>query len=169
MKTQLDKTLLEEYRKLKNAIELISAKQYLIQDIELMNEKISMRNLIAYQIGWGTLLVGWYETGVRGEIPIMPGEGFDTWDYHAIAHHFYKKYHLKSIHAQLEVFDALIHRIVSIIEKELELDRLDKLGVWKWCTLKSGKKWPLSKWIQVNTIAPYKRARILLTRKIKKS
>lgn len=36
--------------------------------------------------------------------------------------------------------------------------QLDQRGIWAWCTLASGKQWPLSKWIRVKTASPYKRA-----------
>ncbi len=92
----------------------------------------------------------------------MPGEGFTTWDYSAIAQHFYQKYSQGRPADIKQKFDDVVQKIITIIEKELALDRLDKAGIWSWCTLKSGKEWPLSKWIIVNTVAPYKRARNFL-------
>ena len=58
---------------------------------------------------------------------------------------------------------TIVIEIVQIVEQESVSGNLDKLGVWKWCNLKSGKQWPLRKWIRVNTIAPYKRAYKLLS------
>ena len=53
---------------------------------------ISVNNLLSYQIGWDNLLINWYESGIKGKIIVMPGEGFDKWDYTGLALHFYKKY-----------------------------------------------------------------------------
>lgn len=130
--------------------------------IEFTGGKASVRDIIAYQIGWGKLLISWYEAGIRGEAPEMPGEGFTSLDYVGLAQHFYTKYSYESPQEQEEVFKQVVARIIEIAEKEHKMGNLEKIGVWSWCTLKSGKQWPLSKWITVNTVAPYKRAIALI-------
>ncbi|MBX7067529.1 MAG: ClbS/DfsB family four-helix bundle protein [Parachlamydiales bacterium] len=126
---------------------------------------ISAADLMAYQIGWGRCLIRWYEAGIKGEEPEMPGEGFVKWDYPAIALHFYQRYRFDSGELQLSEFKQVVNRILEIIHVEEKLGNLDTIGIWDWCTLPSGKIWPLSKWIQVNTVAPYKRAAAILKRK----
>ena len=96
--------------------------------------------------------------GISGQVPEMPGDGFSSWNYIAIARHFYRKYCYDSSDQQMVVFDQVVSRILEIIQKENDAGNLDRIGVWSWCTLSSGKQWPLSKWIRVNTVAPYKRA-----------
>jgi hypothetical protein len=120
--------------------------------------KISIYELIAYQIGWGKCLIRWYEMGIKGQSPEMPGDGFLRWNYKAIAKHFYHEYQCSSLHQQILIFEQIVLRIVAIIQTESETANLEQIGVWPWCTLPSGKQWPLSKWIRVNTAAPYKRA-----------
>ena len=124
--------------------------------------KISVADLVAYQIGWGKLLIGWYEAGLAGQKPDMPGEGFSKWDYAGLAKHFYQKYHYEGSVEQNQKFHEVVNRILEIVETEYQKGHLDALGVWGWCTLQSGKQWPLSKWIRVNTVAPYKRAAALI-------
>lgn len=75
---------------------------------------------------------------------------------------YYEKYRLDSGECQLDEWQQVVSRILEIIRVEEQTGNLDVLGVWPWCTLSSGKQWPLSKWIQVNTVAPYKRAVQLL-------
>lgn len=128
---------------------------------------ISVADLIAYQIGWGSLLLTWYGEGIKGKIPQMPGEGFKKWDYTALAKHFYKKYRYDGYKKQTQHFFNIVNRILSMIEKEYKTQNLDKLGVWSWCTLSSGKQWSLSKWVKVNTVSPYKRASMLIRKYIK--
>lgn len=118
----------------------------------------AIHNLISYQIGWGTLLLSWYQAGVENRKMQMPGAGFSTWDYNGLAEHFYKEY-AGQLDTQLKQFHTIVSAIIVMTEKEYYTGNLSKLGVWNWCTLKSGKQWPLEKWIQVNTVAPYKRAR----------
>jgi hypothetical protein len=92
----------------------------------------------------------------------MPGAGFTTWDYAGLAEHFYKTYQYSDRITALEVFENIVAEIIALVEAEYTTGDLEKNGVWEWCTLKSGKQWPLSKWIQVNTVAPYKRARVMI-------
>lgn len=123
----------------------------------------SCSDIIAYQIGWGRLLIYWYECGMNGEDFVMPGDGFSSWDYNGIAEHFFSKYGAPK-EEQLKVFREVVGRIIKIVDEEALTGNLDKYGVWKWCTLKSGKQWPLSKWVRVNTVAPYKKAASLIRR-----
>lgn len=132
--------------------------------IECSGSRISVTDLIAYQIGWGKGVIRWYEAGVQGDQPEMPGDGFAKWDYVGIAKHFYQKYSYDASNQQLKVFQETVSRILQITEKEQQTGNLDQKGVWPWCTLSSGKKWPLSKWIRVNTASPYKRAVQLIKR-----
>lgn len=94
----------------------------------------------------------------------MPGEGFSKWDYVGLAKHFYEKYQFKNPMEQEKEFFKFIQVILDITENEFENGNLDRLGVWSWCTLSSGKQWPLSKWIKINTVSPYKRAISLLNK-----
>lgn len=117
---------------------------------------------IAYQIGWGQLLLYWYNTGIQGKNPEMPGDGFTKWNYKDIAEYFYKKYLYDQGPEQEKRFQAIISEVLAIVEKEYQTGNLDECGVWPWCTLPSGKDWPLSKWVRVNTISPWKATSTLL-------
>lgn len=136
----------------------ISAENRTLKIIEGTGGKISVADLMAYQIGWGKNLMRWYEAGVAGIQPQMTGDGFSKWDYVAIANHFYGKYAYDSSTEQMRVFQEVTTRLLEIVNREYEMGRLDRIGIWNWCKLSSGKEWPLCKWIQVNTVSPYKRA-----------
>lgn len=125
--------------------------------IEGTGGKVSIADLIAYQIGWGKCLIRWYESGIKGETPEMPGEGFSNWDYVAIARYFYQKYQYDASNQQMKVFNQVVSQLLDIVRIEQQTNQLDQIGIWPWCTLTSGKQWPLSKWIRVNTVSPYKR------------
>lgn len=127
-----------------------------------MSALVSVSDLIAYQIGWGLALLRWYQGGLEGEAVSMPGDGFSSWDYGAIALHFYKKYAYDGAEEQEREFEKVAEAILEVVRREATRGNLDVCGVWDWCTLKSGKQWPLSKWVRVNTVAPYKRATTLL-------
>ena len=159
---KLSQELKRAYDKLRDAIFALPVSVQSDRLIEGTSEKIHLRELIAYQIGWTEYLIQWYQDGINGKTPCMPSKEFPKWDYAAIAKDFYHLHLYDSMETQLNRLDRFVNLVIDIIERESAANRLDQLGVWPWCTLKSGKKWPLSKWIRVNTIAPYKRASQLL-------
>lgn len=167
MKAFLSQDIQKEYDKLLKLINLIPTSDRTIKKIEATGGKVSIADLIAYQIGWGKSVIRWYEAGIKGQLPTMPGDGFSTWDYVAIAKHFYQKYQYNSSNEQNQIFHQVVLELLHIVEKEHQTGHLDQLGVWPWCTLQSGKQWPLSKWIKVNSSAPYKRAYGLIKKFLK--
>lgn len=136
--------------------------------IESSTGLICIADLIAYQIGWGTFLIRWYEEGIQGLKPHMPGDGFLSWDYNAIAESFYKRYGYDGGDEQMAKLSEITERVLEIVEIEYQNGNLDKKGAWDWCTLSSGTKWPLSKWISVNVHAPCKRTMTLMQKFLKK-
>ncbi|HSX38843.1 MAG TPA: ClbS/DfsB family four-helix bundle protein [Chlamydiales bacterium] len=166
--TMLSQEIQQAYKVLAQLVSQIPTTQRNLACLEGNGGQISVSDLIAYQIGWGQLLIGWYESGIQHKNPEMPGEGFSKWDYNGLAKRFYQKYHLDGSSKQMALFHETVERIISIVEIEYRADQLDKIGVWDWCTLKSGKQWPLSKWIRINTVAPYKKA-VISIRKLKES
>jgi len=163
----LSRTIAKEYNNLISIITKVPESQRTKKIIEGTGGTVSVNDLLSYQLGWGHLLVYWYQAGIQNQIPQMPGEGFSTWDYTELALYFYNKYDGIATHDLMAKFSILISEILHIVEKEYLVGNLDKAGVWQWCTLQSGKQWPLSKWVQVNTVAPYKRAGVLIKKCLK--
>lgn len=166
VETTLAYDIRRERDRLIKIVSSISPSARTLKQIDGTAGKVSVADIIAYQIGWGKCLIRWYEAGIREETPKMPVDGFTNWDYTAIAKCFYEKYSYDSLEQQLRVFEKVVSRILEIIQTECKTGNLERLGVWTWCKLKSGKQWPLSKWIKVNTVAPYKRA-VQLIKKVR--
>lgn len=162
MHSQLVQDIQREKDRLVKTVASVPISSRTLKIIDGTGGKVSIADLIAYQIGWGKCLIRWYASGIRGETPEMPGDGFLKWDYVAIARHFYQKYQYDASHQQMEVFDTVVSQLLEIVKIEEQANQLDQIGVWAWCTLTSGKQWPLSKWIRVNTASPYKRAAQLI-------
>jgi hypothetical protein len=124
---------------------------------------ISPCDLIAYQIGWGQMLLSWDDHETRGKAVEMPAPGFKWNQLGLLASSFYREQHGQTLKELLAQFAKLVDKIRIFIESNSE-DMLFGIGKRHW----AGQKWPLAKWIQVNTIAPYGSARAKL-RKWKKS
>lgn len=158
----ISKEIFQAYTKLMESVSHLPDKQFREKRLEGTGGLISIADLLAYQIGWGSLVIQWYESGIHNQPMIMPGDGFSKWDYTAIAKYFYQKYALLNPIELKAIFHSTVERLIDITECEFVSGRLDQLGVWCWCRLQSGKEWPLSKWIQINTVAPYKRAMTMI-------
>jgi len=163
----LEDSIQREYGRLIALLATIPPSQRTRKEIDGTGGKVSISDLIAYQIGWGKCLIRWYEAGIKNEAAELPGEGFSTWNYVGIATHFYQKYAFDQAEQQAREFENVVGRILRIVEEEHRSGNLEKIGIWPWCTLQSGKQWPLSKWIQINTSSPYKRAHSLIASYLK--
>lgn len=163
----LSESIQKEYSKLVKIISNVPVKYRELKEIEGTGGKVSVSDIIAYQIGWGKFLIRCYETGLKNEMPDMPGEGFNKWDYVGLANHFYIKYHYDGLEKQDQEFYRVEQKIIEIVEKEHAAEHLDKIGIWDWCTLPSGKQWSLDKFIRVNSLAPYKRAYHMINKFVK--
>jgi hypothetical protein len=125
--------------------------------------EVSPCDLIAYQIGWGKLLMSWDKLETQGKTAEMPAPGFKWNQLSALANHFYKEQNGQSLEQLLAQFEVLVDEIRLFIESNSE-EVLFEIGKRRW----AGQKWSIAKWIQVNTVAPYGSARTKL-RKWKKS
>lgn len=124
---------------------------------------ISLCDLIAYQIGWSGLLLSWESQEREGRAAQMPAPGFKWNQLGLLADSFYREFQPCSREQLLALFADRVARIRGFIEASDEAD-LFRLGARRW----AADKWPVVKWIQVNTIAPYTSARAKL-RKWRKS
>lgn len=110
-------------------------------------------NLVAYQIGWGRLLLGWYQTGLNGQIPELPAKGFKWNQLGDLTQHLYSQYSSNSYKKLLDQFDQVYREVHQLVKTASEKE-LYTLEVHAW----TGNKWPLGRWINVNTSSPYKSA-----------
>lgn len=155
---QLSKDIIKFYEILVGKVDFINKDKFFLKAYQMSGVRVSAAEIISYQIGWGKLLIYWYESGAAGIDFIMPGEGFDKWNYKALAKHFFSKYSNYSKKELMDEFHKTVSKIVEIVNQEGVSGNLEQSSAWEWLRLKSGKKWPLSKWVTVNTVAPYKRA-----------
>jgi hypothetical protein len=120
---------------------------------------VSCCDIVAYQIGWGSLLVGWEKLELAGKTPEMPAPGFKWNQLGELANSFYEEQSKKSLQQLRNEFSELHQVLVNWINSlsELELFQPQKR---RW----TGEKWAIAKWIQVNTVAPYRSARTKVRR-----
>ncbi len=127
--------------------------------IKHLEGKVSPADLIAYQIGWGECLLRWEATEKSGQQPDMPATGYKWNELGPLADSFYDAWRETELAAMRAEFSRLLGRLREWIES-LDESELFTVGTRQW----AGDKWPLAKWIQVNTIAPYISARTKIRR-----
>lgn len=155
-KEELLLSLKNAYHKLDEEFDDISSKQSKLKGIE---GNISACDVLAYQIGWGKLLLKWENEEQKGKKPHMPAKGFKWNELTPLAQSFYNTYSQKNQDQLRKELNKVIQKIVHLI-KNLEHDELFLPHHRNW----TGEKWAVVKWIQVNTIAPYKSARTKIRR-----
>ncbi|MBT3068911.1 ClbS/DfsB family four-helix bundle protein [Rhodoferax sp. U11-2br] len=114
-------------------------------------------DLMAYQIGWGRLVLQWEAQEQAGQPVEMPAPGFKWNQLGALAQSFYLRSRDDSAAQLLAQFDALASDLRAFIAASSDTF-LFGVGQRQW----AGAKWPVVKWLQVNTIAPYDSARAKL-------
>ncbi len=155
-KEALLEDLAQAFSKLDAELDAVQPEAERLRDLE---GGVSCCDVMAYQIGWGRLLLEWERVEAAGGEPEMPAAGYKWNQLGALAESFYQAYEespLSEVRAVFrEVFSHLEEWICALPE-----DELFDLGARRW----AGDKWPLVKWIQVNTIAPYQSARAKIRR-----
>lgn len=155
-KEELIKKLTAAYEKLDDEFEALKEEDSRRKEIE---GGISACDVIAYQIGWGNCLLFWETSEKAGIKPEMPADGFKWNELGKLASSFYKTYESMSLKELRAKFEETVNNILGLIEGMTEKE-LFSIGHRKW----AGEKWPIVKWIQVNTIAPYSSARTKIRR-----
>ena len=123
----------------------------------LLEGGLCLCELMAYQIGWGRLVLQWEAREQAGQPVEMPAPGFKWNQLGALAQSFYQRSQDDSAAQLLAQFDALASDLRIFMASSSE-QLLFGVGQRHW----AGAKWPLVKWLQVNTIAPYDSARAKL-------
>ncbi|BAP30759.1 uncharacterized protein CHSO_1722 [Chryseobacterium sp. StRB126] len=166
MQNYKDKTeLIEEIRK-----------RYLLYDQEFDDIKEKEKNLlksgidktpsqnISYQIGWTHLLLQWEADEKKGIEVKTPTPDYKWNNLKGLYQSFYNEYASYSLAEQRVLLQKQVDEIIEWIEK-LDDKILFEAEQRKWATTPA--KWPVWKWIHINTVAPFKNFRTQL-RKWKK-
>ena len=147
------------------AAKLVAEFDRLPMDARVADEDgVSPADRLAFQIGWGQLLLGWHAAELRGEHVAMPAPGYKWNQQRQLAESFYKECEHASIDELLGLFRETVEGIQEFIA-ELTDAELFENGHFEW----AGEKWPIVKWIQVNTMAPYTSARTAIRRQIRQA
>lgn len=121
----------------------------------------SVKDLLAVRTWWTEHVIDWVEAGVRGETPVTPAPGY-RWsetprlNKDVVVENGRESY--QSIRARLEKgYQRVMHTIGSLNDTELL-----GVGVFPWAG-----KYPIARWISINTTRQYLTARTYIRRTIR--
>jgi hypothetical protein len=155
-KEELLSNLYEAYRKLDSEFDAVSIQMERHPGIE---GNISCCDVLAYQIGWAKLPMGWDGSELKGRSPVMPAKGYKWNQLGSLAESFYEKNAEKSLKMLRAEFKNVFTKLIKWVESFSDTELFD-LHQRQW----AGEKWAVVKWVQVNTIAPYRSARTKVRR-----
>lgn len=108
--------------------------------------------MLAYQIGWLTLLLSWEQQEKQGKIVVTPTSEFKWNQLGELYQQFYCEFGNQSLRVQKEQLDLLVHQVCDWIETLSSVELFEN-SQRNWANNKA--QWPLWKWIHINTVAPF--------------
>ena len=118
----------------------------------------SVKDLLAVRAWWTEKVIDWVEAGRRGETPVTPAEGY-TWHetprLNAEIVELAQRESYQSIRSRLE---KGYRRVVRTIDT-LDDNELLEVGTFAWA-----RRYPISRWISINTARQYTTARSFFRR-----
>ncbi len=114
------------------------------------NTQMSLRELVAYLIGWNELVLKWHHKRRNGETVDFPETGYKWNELGRLAQKFYADYANFGYPELLVEFASAKARMVALVESYTD----DELYGAAWYD-----KWTMGRMIQFNTSSPYKNAR----------
>jgi hypothetical protein len=121
----------------------------------------TVKDLLAVRAWWTENVIDWIEAGKRGETPITPAEGYrwnETPRLNADVVKAARRESYNSVRARLERgFERVMRTIDALDDNELL-----EVGVYGWAG-----KFPISRWISINTARQYATARTFVRRALR--
>lgn len=122
----------------------------------------TIKELLAIRVWWLESVIKWIKAGKEGEIPLIPAKGYTWKETPKLNNDIARKSQKKSFKFLVENLrtenEELLKTISSLGDNELL-----ETGIFPW----AGDKWPISRWISVNTSTQYVSARKYVRKTIK--
>jgi hypothetical protein len=116
------------------------------------------RDLLAVRAWWTHAVADWIEAGGRGETPVLPAEGYRWNETPRLNAELVRR-------ARRESYRAVRALLASGVERVLaQIDELDDHALLDVCPESWTGRWPLARWISINTARQYATARTAIRR-----
>lgn len=123
------------------------------KDVRIAEVDRTPAEIIAYQLGWMHLVMGWDEDEGNGKEVSMPAPGYKWNQLGGMYQSFYDQYATLSLPELRSQFHQLEQHWQQWIDTFSE-EELFTQGHRKWTGSKDN--WPVARWIHINSAAPFK-------------
>jgi hypothetical protein len=113
----------------------------------------SVKDVLAHLMEWEQMFLGWYATGLKGQTPAMPAEGYNWRQLPQLNQRIYEKYARVTLEEVLNQAERSYKQMLKLVQDLPEAD-LFTPGRFAW----TGKH-PLASFITPNTSSHYRWAR----------
>ncbi|AEY67422.1 ClbS/DfsB family four-helix bundle protein [Clostridium sp. BNL1100] len=151
-----------------NKQELITAikktSKLFIDDFDSINEEEKNKlidgvertpsQMIAYQLGWMNLILSWDKDELDGKEVTTPNAEYKWNQLGDLYESFYIKYKACSLMELKELFSTSVEQMITWVDS-FSHEELFTQDVRKWAS-STPSRWPIWKWVHINTVAPFK-------------
>jgi len=123
----------------------------------------SVKDLLAVRTWWTEHVINWVEAGIRGETPTTPAPGYRWSETPRLNTDVVIKNRRESYHSIRAGLKKGYRRVMETIDS-LDDTELLEVGVFPWAG-----KYPISRWISINTTRQYLTARKYIRRAIREN
>ncbi len=121
----------------------------------------SVKDLLAVRVWWTASVIDWIEAGRRGDVPVTPAEGYRWNETPRLNADIVKQSRRESYRSLREKLYRGYERVMSTIDSLDDHELLD-IGAFDWAG-----KYPLSRWLSINTARQYTTARTFVRRALR--
>ena len=151
-KDELLKAITDNYHKLLSELSTIPADLTTTKELDghAKNTFMSVKDLVAYLIGWGQLVLKWNDRKSKGLDVDFPDTGFKWNELGLLAQKFYKDYENEDFQMLNKKLEKTTNELLKLIESKTNKE----LYEMTWYN-----QWTFGKMIQLNTSSPFKNAK----------
>jgi len=109
--------------------------------------------MLAYQLGWMDLLLGWEQDERAGRQVVTPAPGYRWNQLGGLYSSFYEQWQDAPLSRLQEAFRERVDGVVDLVGS-LSPEELFTPGRRAWAS-STPSSWPVAKWVHINTVAPF--------------
>lgn len=127
----------------------------------MCDEDFSIKDILAVRLWWTRAVMGWVEAGRKGDVPVVPAEGYNWRETPALNKSI-------AVRSRDQPYERICEDLSDEQERLLRLigslsdQELTEPGIFEWAG-----KWPIMRWISIGTSSQYDGARKLIRKAMK--
>lgn len=110
--------------------------------------------MIAYQLGWLNLLMGWDKDELNGKDVITPAPGYKWNELGGLYQSFYTEYKNLSLSELKNEYNDTVKKFVKWVDSFTGKELFEQ-DVRRWAS-STPSNWAIWKWIHINSVSPFK-------------